>query len=373
MHKKNFVIGASLLISLITFCSCDHNEISEDGLLNFLEDKYSADFTLVDSETLDSDIRFTFEDENDIEFHVYKEYNQGMFGYSYNYCDDYQVKYLREHTELLDDIFAGDYEIERRDTFNHYESTDYALVFNNYADIAPAIEFLANFLSNVTPFSNNEYIGSEQKIRSERISFSIANPSMTFNPNIYFFYPSTDYLFDRDIDSEIDNLQKAYVKCVREDKIDEQLPIEVLEKYPAQKITNVKFDDKIIFEEMYYNEQLGEYVMNEGCVYKDGRDFYCEELARLAELAGWNEMEPGDSFKISWIRGTDVVDIKSEGSADWTLLFYTNNRELILSRPITYRTGSSPYFMLSESELQALFGIHFEINQADETGEIFID
>ena len=147
------------------------NLISDKDLEEYLEEMYDSEFTMTErlvtpfneeyeGDESHSSIRYTFEDEDGMESHIYRtcRYNMGGTRY-YEYTDDYQVMYLRNHPELIADLYNGGFavECETEMTDDEYASATYYIVIENSNDVSAAMTLVMDVLQNMEPLPDSGY------------------------------------------------------------------------------------------------------------------------------------------------------------------------------------------------------------------------
>lgn len=198
MKLRLSALAAAMTVSLTAFSSCNKEEPkNSDEILSELESKYEREFELVS----EGENVLTFKDENELEFKVNIEINEGwLFNRTIKYRDDYITQYIAEYH---DTYFAGltsagiEEKSEGEFSVSSYDQLD--VLFEEVNKLSP-------------PVNNVSYIYSKK---------------LTYYCGDIKLGDSGDYE---------NTIRQNYLDKVREGAIKEELTAEKMQKYPAKEL-----------------------------------------------------------------------------------------------------------------------------------------
>lgn len=382
MFQYKYFFFIFILTSLtLGFIGCGQKprELSTTELTTYLEKKYNETFTLKSSQELSSnkkgtDTLYTFESSSGITCHISKVYSGGFIGYHYSYSEDYPVMYIRKKPELVTKLMEGDFEAERIDTDDHYcFESKYILYINSYKQIETSLDFIDNFLKKAEAVPDTDYNIANQEINQIRPDITVGIQNTNTTLEVYYHYPTKNNSHKNRKEDFLEHAQNAYVTLVREGRITETLPNNVLAKHPASAIHNITYRDETVIDCMVYRKQNSEYCIEQSCTVYMDCPFYPDKLDTILTTLGWKTTISKRS--IIWSSETDEVELclKGYGLNHTQLHCFKNGKEYPVCGQLLWQSGTNPIITLTESDLNFLFGMTFKFNQEKLTGELFFD
>lgn len=367
----------TMIAAMLFLCSCGNTQkdISIETLNSYLEKKYNDTFTLIEcndfSEKKGNDTLYTFESSSGISCHIAKEYSGGFLGYRYSYTEDYPVMYLRAHPELIAGLSTRNFEMERIDTDDQYcFDSKYVLYFNNYEEIEKALETIDTFLETATAIPDSPYSIPEGEITQKRPVITINTKECSTSFGVSYHYPSEQHPEAKQKDEFLKHAQNSYIQLVREKKLSETLPADLLQKHPAPAIRDIRFQNETVIDCMVYRRQINEYCIDQSCTEYGDCKFYPEKLDALLKKLGWNTKISKRS--VTWDKDSDEITLclKGYGINNTQLHCFKNGKEYSVRGRLLWQNGTNPIVTLSESDLKYLFGMNFTFDQVNLTGEL---
>lgn len=390
MHMR-VKIGFFLLLLTVVFgwTGCGDfeytaNLISDKDLEKYLEKKYDSEFTMTarvvtpfseedEGDESHSSIRYTFVDESGMESHIYRtcRYNMGGTRY-YEYTDDYQVMYLRNHPELIADLYQGGFtiECETEMTEDKYATATYFVVIENSDEVRDAMTLVMDVLQNMEPLPDSGYEpgpGGIYGIEAERPKVRLKHWAFeqTVMTNVEYSFPTESLVFDK---NPLEETSKA-VEIMSEYAAAKYAGYgpgweEHLKESKAYSISQVFYRGETMRFSLEYEDDYDCYVIDSREAMPQNNEFYIREIAWLAEDLGFAEEVTKDS--VSFIKGTREVVFRRDGEL---VLCTINGQPYEYEGYYTCQTGdysernTLPIAVLTESDLKEIFGIRFEIDQ----------
>lgn len=251
---------------LLTGCSGYHNYDSNE-ILEYLNERYDKTFTLVSSEErarserdyLDSrieplnssnndindknDIIETIKDENGVEFHVVHQFVYGFAGH-YRITEDYCLQWLMSQPELYESLENAEFDCQY---FNNIGVGDhpgggFILSVKSYDEIEIAAKLAFDVIGN------DDAILPDKGTKREDADLNTVKPKIVICSEngkqlneIYFRTNKEPYIID--FDSFLHMAEKEYIELVKEGRIEEELPDEILNRNEPESIP-VYFDNE---------------------------------------------------------------------------------------------------------------------------------
>lgn len=363
------IIGAVFAAVLMTSCG-NRNEVTEKEAASFMRNTYDKKFKVKSDETdSDSNIIYELEDEDGIECSMLLKRTSQLFGYNYYVYEDYQAQYVFSRPEMYEDLENGGFETERiSDLFS--QKSGFKLYIDSFEEVAPAVELAYSVIGAAEPISVEEYELSYDYSYPENQEKDIISLPAT----IFIVYANGDKTieqvnFPTDLECEerglqdiVDSAEKAYVEAVRRGDIEETLGDEILNSHYAEKICSITYNGEPLICDMHYSEEWGEYFFWEGGGETEECKVYYRELSSLLETLGWTTQ--CSEYSVLWEKDGRTVSVSlsenrlscaKDGEA------YTAFGEI----DVSWKT-----LKLTERDMRELFGIEFEFDQVNGTGEI---
>lgn len=382
-------------VFILLLVGCEQgNDFTDEEALEYLKQRYGCDFELISVERInrshryyvdermapvptesilsddDDDIIYTFRDENGLESHMCKILHNGYPTVYYINDEDYATQYLMSKPKLYEKLTNSSFTCEYVNPLGIDDAvnfTGFELSIKCYDEIADAVAFVHEVISQQSELLPDKDCNKDLRNRFYSVypRISIQTEDGAFGLVIIPFLTEKD--------SEISNVEeltkkaeREYVNLVRNGQISETLPNEVLENIPTEKIQNITFQGEIVLDAMYYNPDWGCYFLWDNGKSASGNDYgiYYKKLSKLLEKLGYTTDLREDS--ISWSNDENCVIIEHEDN----VFTCTKNGKVYEYKGEISQIAN--VLKLTEHDLEFLFGITFEFNQIEATGEIIL-
>ncbi len=388
-----------LLTAVLCWTGCDDleytaNLISDKDLEEYLEKKYDSEFTMTarvvtpfseadEGDESHSSIRYTFVDEAGMESHIYRtcRYNMGGTRY-YEYTDDYQVMYLRNHPELIEDLYNGGFSVEcdMEMTDDKYASATYFIVIENSDDVSAAMTLVMDVLQNMEPLPDSGYDpgpGGIYGIEAERPKVRLKHWAFeqTVMTRVEYPFPTKSLVFAM---NPLEETSKA-VEIMSEYAAAKYAGYgpgweERLKDSKAYSISQVFYQGNSFRNVLNYSEEFGCYVIESTEAIPQQNEYYIQRIGWIAEDLGFVEEITDEA--VSFSKGTQEIVFRRDGEL---VLCTINGQPYEYEGYYIYQVGDYtqrddlPEALLTERDLEAIFGIRFEIDQVLERAIVSAD
>ena len=371
-----------LLLAVMLTAGCGKSDLDEDGVMQYLKQRYGGDFTRISTEQipraqrqyLDSrmepvatresdrncdDIADVYEDADGLSFHVYHYFRYGVAG-SWVVTDDYCVQWLMAKPELCTPLTDSAFPCRYRNTIGMEEdrSAGFFLTVSSLADIRPAAELVYEVLGRDAAILPDQGLFNDKQEQSEHNFWTMAIiPTVTLVTqdgevleSVRFRTKQVPQL--KDLENLIRSAQCRYIELVNKGEINEALPQDVRAQTYADRIP-VYLGEQQIAELVtgYWRS----YQILDNVPLHEKMEF--SQLKAICEACGWRYEPSGSKLRITKGEDSVVITRRTGKGYDRSIFTVMKNGTPFLPEGELDDHLQEDCCQLSLADLKYLFGI----------------